>query len=60
MDEHLTEDEREKLREIIKSWDSAQLGISTFRAIGNFIKWLAAVLAAGAILWAVMTGGRPH
>ena len=57
----LSEAEMKKLREMIESWDSAQVGISAFKMIGDLIKWIAAVLAAGAILWAALhnTGG-PH
>jgi hypothetical protein len=53
----LTDAEMQKLREMIESWDSAQVGISAFKIIGDFIKWSAAVLAAIAILWAAMTHG---
>ena len=56
----LNETEREKLREMIESWDSAQVGISFFRVAGEIIKWLAAVLAAIAVLWAALhNGGQP-
>jgi hypothetical protein len=48
----LNEDEMKKLREIIESWDSAQVGIHAFKVIGDLIKWLAAVLAAIAVLYA--------
>jgi hypothetical protein len=53
----LTDAEMQKLREMIESWDSAQVGISAFKWLGDFIKWLAAVLAAIAILWAAVTHG---
>jgi hypothetical protein len=53
----LTDAEMRKLREMIESWDSAQVGISAFRVIGDLIKWLAAVLAAIAILWAAAVHG---
>ena len=55
----LNEDEMRKLREMIESWDSAQVGISAFRMIGDLIKWLAAVLAAVAILWAALSHKFP-
>ena len=53
----LNEQEMKKLREMIESWDSAQIGISAFKVLGDLIKWLAAVLAAGAILWAAASHG---
>jgi hypothetical protein len=49
-----------KMREMIESWDSAQVGIQAFKILGDLIKWLAAVLAAGAILWAALHNGGPH
>ena len=55
----LNEDEMKKLREMIESWDSAQVGIHAFKVIGDLIKWLAAVMAALAILWAALHSGRP-
>ena len=48
----LNEQEMQKLREMIESWDSAQVGIQAFRVIGDLIKWLAAVLAAISVLLA--------
>ena len=56
----LNDDEMKKLREMIESWDSAQVGISFFKVIGDGIKWLAAVLAAIAVLWAALHNGGPH
>jgi Co/Zn/Cd efflux system component len=53
----LNEEEMKKLREMIESWDSAQIGISVFKVIGDLIKWVAAVLAAIAILWAAASHG---
>jgi len=48
----LDEHEMKKLREMIESWDSAQVGIHAFKIVGDLIKWLAAVLAAIAVLYA--------
>lgn len=59
MGENLNEEEMKKLREMIESWDSAQVGIQAFRMIGDLIKWLAAVLAAVAILWAAFNHRTP-
>ena len=53
----LNEQEMKKLREMIESWDSAQVGISAFKVLGDLIKWIAAVLAAIAILWAAASHG---
>ena len=48
----LDDNEMKKLREMIESWDSAQVGIHAFKIVGDLIKWLAAVLAAIAVLYA--------
>ena len=56
----LNDDEMKKMREMIESWDSAQVGIQAFKILGDLIKWLAAVLAAGAILWAALHNGGPN
>jgi hypothetical protein len=56
----LNDDEMKKMREMIESWDSAQVGIQAFKILGDLIKWLAAVLAAVAILWAALHNGGPH
>jgi hypothetical protein len=56
----LNDDEMKKLREMIESWDSAQVGIQAFKVVGDLIKWLAAVLAAIAILWAALHNGGPN
>jgi len=55
----LNEDEMRKLREMIEGWESAQVGIQAFRIIGDRIKWLAAVLAATAVLWAAWNTKGP-
>ena len=48
----LNDDEMKKLREMLESWESAQVGIKMFKVLGDIVKWLAAVLSAGAILLA--------
>jgi len=48
----LSDEDMKKLREMIESWESAQVGIKAFKLIGDLIKWLAAVLSAVAVLWA--------
>jgi hypothetical protein len=48
----LNDDEMKKLREMLESWESAQVGIKMFKVFGDIVKWLAAVLSAGAILLA--------
>ena len=55
----LNEDEMKKLREMIESWDSAQVGIHAFKVLCDLIKWLAAVLAATAVLWAALSHKWP-
>jgi hypothetical protein len=55
----LNEDEMKKLREMIEGWESAQVGIQAFKIIGDLIKWLAAVLAATAVLWAAWNTKGP-
>ena len=56
----LNEEEMKKLREMIEGWESAQVGIHAFKVIGDLIKWLAAVMAALAILWAALHNGGPR
>ena len=55
----LNEDEMKKLREMIDGWESAQVGIHAFKLLGDLIKWLAAVLAAIAVLWAAWNTKGP-
>lgn len=55
----LNDEEMKKLRDMLESWESAQIGIAVFKVLGDVIKWLAAVITAGAILWAVVQSGKP-
>lgn len=54
----LSDDERDKLREMIKTWDDASAGVRVVVAIGNIVKWTAAVAAAVGILWALLHDKR--
>lgn len=60
MDE-LTDEEKEQLREMLDTWESAKIGIKAMSILGNAIKWIAGIIIAVAAAIAVFHGnGGTH
>ncbi len=41
-----TEEEKEKLRDLIESWDNVRVGVRAISILGNTIKWVAGIAVA--------------
>lgn len=65
-DDKLTEDERKKLRELLRNFDDIQklvesrkVTVTVYTAIGEFAKWAGAVVAAIVAWKTFVIGGAP-
>ena len=54
----LTEDEREKVRDLLESWDNVRVGIHVLSVVGNVVKWVSGVAIAAVLLWTVVHTGK--
>ena len=59
MPEDMTDEDKEKLREMIETWESAHRAIKFLCAVGNILKWTLGFLAPLTVVWAAIHGGRP-
>lgn len=59
MPENLTEEEKEKLKEMLDTWEAAHRTIRFLSGTGRALKWLLGLLAPVAIIWSALHGGSP-
>lgn len=59
MPENISDDDKEKLREMIDTWETAHRAIKFLCAMGSILKWTLGVLAPIAIIVSVIHGGKP-
>ncbi|MEI7954414.1 MAG: hypothetical protein WCJ66_04525 [Verrucomicrobiota bacterium] len=59
MTDELTVEQKEKLMEILETWDSAHRAIRVINCLGRVIRWLLGIGSAVAIIWGVWNGSSP-
>ncbi len=59
MTDELTPEQKEKLVEMIDTWDKAGGAIRFLTILGTIIKWLLGIGSAVAIIWSSVHGGTP-
>lgn len=59
MPEELTTEQKEKLMEMIGTWDTAHRAIRFINFLGRTIKWVLGIGSAIAIIWSAVHGGSP-
>ena len=59
MPDDLTDEQREKLREMIDTWDTAHRAIKLINFLGRVIRWGLGVGSAIAIIWGTWQEGSP-
>lgn len=55
----LTDDEKEKLKEMLETWDNAQRAIKALNFLGTALKWIVGLGASVAIIWGSLHGQSP-
>lgn len=50
--------ELKKMAEMMEAWNNAKGFVKTMRTIGEIMKWVAAVIAAGGLIWYFLWGKR--
>jgi hypothetical protein len=59
MPEELTTEQKEKLMEMIDTWDTAHRAIMFINFVGRTLKWVLGIGSAIAIIWSALHGGSP-
>ena len=59
MPEELTDEQKEKLVEMLDTWDTAHRSIRFINFLGRAIKWALGIGSAIAIIWSAVHGGSP-
>jgi len=59
MPEELTTEQKEKLMEMIDTWDTARRAILFINFVGRTLKWVLGIGSAIAIIWSAVHGGSP-
>lgn len=59
MTDELTAEQKEKLAEMLDTWDTAHRAIRFINFLGHSIKWILGAGSAIAIIWSVLHGGSP-
>jgi len=49
----LTDEEKERLRVMLDTWEQVQTGIKVVSAVGSVVKWLSAIVVSVAAAWTV-------
>jgi len=55
----LTDEDRQKLRDMLNYWEQYRLAIKFLLLLGRILKWGASLAAAGAVIWSAFHGGTP-
>jgi len=55
----LTDEDRQKLRDMLNYWEQYRLAIKFLLILGKILKWGAGMAAAAAVIWSALHGGSP-
>lgn len=55
----LNDEEREKLKEMMDTWEHARIAIKFLYGLGTLLKWIIGLLGGVALIWSVLHGGSP-
>jgi len=56
----LTDEDRQKLRDMLEYWEQYRLAIKFLLFMGKILKWGTSIAAAGAVIWSAFHGGTPR
>lgn len=55
----LNDDQKQKLEEMLETWDNVHRAIKALNFIGGMLKWIIGIGASLAMIWGVLHGQAP-